>query len=184
MVKWTDVNLNWNDVKSLKVEVASGGGRRSIYINGHKYTHTELRKNKPSSFGGTRMHLFGLDFVIKVDSPALYRENYMDTDRKQSNSEFKLWNNIEPNDRKYFAEVIAYEKNRYIVFRRYAEIDDINQPKQKIALKHIRKIDDLINKYDIADVETEIWKKTVETHNWGMVNGQPLIFDYGFADDY
>lgn len=183
MVKWADVNLHWADVNSLSIEVGNKNGERYIILNGHKHTRQSLEKNKPSSLGGTRMHLFGLDFVIKVDSPKLYKNNWMSTSFKQSNAEYEVWKNIEKKDRKYFAEVIAYEKNKYIVFRRYLDIDDINTPLQKIRKRHINKVESLTTKYDICDVNTG-WYKGHVTHNWCLVDGKPLIFDYGFSDVY
>lgn len=183
MVKWFDVNLNWTDIKTLDVVVGKTRNERVIVLNGVKYTSQMLKKNKPSSMTGTRMHLFGLDFVIKVDSPCLYRSWGMDEERKQSNVEFNIWNSLKKRDRKYFAEVLDYKEDSHIVFKRYPEIDDMNHPKQKIYKKFCNKINKLIDTYQLCDIDTDIWNRVTETHNWAMVGGQPLIFDYGFSMD-
>lgn len=183
MVKWFDVNLNWADVKTLDVVVGKTRNERVIVLNGVKYTRQMLKKGKPSSLTGTRMHLFGLDFVIKVDSPHLYRSWGMNEARKQSNVEFQIWNTIKNKDRKYFAEVVDYKEDSYIVFKRYPEIDNMNQPKQKIYKRYVDKIEKLVNDYGLSDIDTDTWGKSHETHNWAMVGGKPLIFDYGFSWD-
>lgn len=183
MVKWFDVNLNWADIKTLDVVVGKTRNERVIVLNGVNYTRQMLKKSKPSSMTGTRMHLFGLDFVIKVDSPYLYRSWSMNEGRKQSNVEFQIWNKLKKRDRKYFAEVIDYKEDCYIVFKRYPEIDNMNNPKQRILKKFSDKVDKLIEAYGLSDIDTDTWKRVTETHNWAMVDGQPLIFDYGFSWD-
>lgn len=183
MVKWADVNLHWADVNSLSVEVGYKNGKRFILLNGTRYTEESIRANRPRfiQIDGTRIHLFGIDFIIKVDSPARYNRWGMESSLKQSDAEYKTWSAIEKLDRTYFAEVLGYEKNRFIVFRRYPEVDDMNPVGQKIAKRHITKINKLLNKYDLSDIDTDDYLGYDETHNWCLVDGKPLIFDYGFS---
>jgi hypothetical protein len=175
MKPWAHVDLHWSEVTSLSVKLKRGGNR-SIILNGVEYEADRIKESaKDKKIIGMRLHFFGLDFVIKVDVPSLYERGAMIGTTRQSNHEYKIWNSLEESDRKHFAKVIAYEKNRYIVFHRYPEI--VSDKKYNITRKHVDLVHHFTKKYNLCDLSNYM---TSRPHNWVLLNGQVLIYDYGF----
>jgi hypothetical protein len=179
-VKWFDVNLKWEDVYSLDVNIHKNGSR-SILLNDKKYTYNSICKKRPenSYVCGSRFHLFGIDFLIKVDSPKLYKSNYFTIKLNQCKKEFDIWNSVQENDKKFFAEVLDYKENKFIVFKRYNDIHNDEISLKNIKSKHVKKINEIKRKYKLLDVFTEKIGMHYLPFNWCLVNNIPLIYDYG-----
>jgi hypothetical protein len=179
-INWSDVNLKWKDVTSLEVNVYKNGSR-AILLNGKKYTYNSICNKRPKNFyvSGSRLHLFGIDFLIKVDSPKLYKSNYLTTKLNQCKKEFDVWNSIQEEDKKFFAEILDYKENEFIVFRRYNEVHDEEITCKDIKNEHVEKIDGLKRKYKLKDIFSEKIGDQYMAFNWCLVNNIPLIYDYG-----
>jgi len=87
--------------------------------------------------------------------------------------EVRLYNHvIEECDRKYFAELLSwghiFPKNRYF----YVVMKYYNIQHPLVASPIIKKLQKKYQLYDIVNDDGDNW-------NWGLVDGQPMIFDYG-----
>ena len=102
---WCDINLTWDKVKHITATPFIKGKERKIMINGREFTGTSLRTRR-ARVNGTRVHIFGIDFVVKVDCPVKYAREYMSLAYRQSDKEYDLYQKIEESDRQYFPELI------------------------------------------------------------------------------
>lgn len=104
----------------------------------------------------------------------------------QSLSEAAKWELIKDSpDRKYFAEVIgsgltACRKYYWIAQKRYEFDKNTTATPENLTI-----VNQLALKWKIGDIDRyrtsfgEGWEVDGDHPNWGLIKGEPLIFDYG-----
>lgn len=137
---------------------------KTVLLNGNK-----LQSKK----GSSRLLYVGKKHVVKLETDRDSSRSTMFQCRK----EVKLWNDLLPQDKKYFAPILNFDTREYY--------DYIIQPRIKIVIPD-----------DIKEIE-DVWHNTLKRivkyyrlqevycnsngaiRNWCFSNGEPLIYDYG-----
>lgn len=123
------------------------------------------KRTKHYSDGNNGRNVYISDgYVLKVD------------DRGYTHDDMTMWKRIKPRDRKYFVPTLAQgitKDGHGWSIQPYVELDwDVTDEARQIVEK-------LYDKYNLHDID--IYHD--EPRNWGMHNGQPVIFDYGLGVD-
>jgi hypothetical protein len=124
--------------------------------------------------GFSRKILFVKNLVIKIT-----QESVDDNRWDQSTNEFKIWQTLMDEDRKHFAEVVDGGKvmgmNWSWVAQRYLNFEN---PWMHCVPPDIQAlIESLKVRYNLLDIYGSYCGR-----NWGVVNGTPVIYDYGSLD--
>lgn len=125
--------------------------------------------------GHSRKILFKGDLVIKITFHGIGSQIW-----DQSANELKVWKSLRDEDRKHFAEVVDGGKVHGIdwswVAQRFMNFEkpwDYNHVPADIQIL----VDTLKERYALRDLHGNYCGR-----NWGMVNGVPVIYDYGSVE--
>jgi hypothetical protein len=116
--------------------------------------------------GGDRKIFMDRDFVVKVDhKPGTKRST------RQTAREIELWEEMEEEDKKYFASLITYgrtPKGKYWLLQERYYPDSDYKTTTELKLEHLEQ------KYNIRD----LWGYDC---NWFQVCGDLVIYDWGIG---
>lgn len=123
--------------------------------------------------GYSRKIFFVKDLVIKITIHGIGSRIW-----DQSGNELKIWRSLRTEDRPHFAEVVEGGNipgvNWSWVAQRYLNLETMRPvPKDIVGL-----IDSLKTRYNLRDLHGDYCGR-----NWGMVNGVPVIYDYGSVEN-
>lgn len=147
--------------------------------NWHK-DHTILIDGEPgeerelNALGGySRRIIFVRDLVIKITFHGIGSPIW-----DQSGNELKIWRSLRTEDRHHFAEVVEGGIVPVVgwswVAQRFLKFDEDLRP---VPDEIFNLIDSLKVRYSLRDLSGNLCGR-----NWGMVNGIPVIYDYGSVD--
>ena len=132
-----------------------------VLVNGELLDRAVNLRNRPIT---CETYLCG-GVVIKIDMGVEYHS--------QPEWEAELWERIEPQDRRFFTEVLAYgtfEDGRDWIIKKYYPLKyEGRVPKEK----YLKFLAPLVDKYDIRDIDEE-WNCAINAET-----GLPIIFDWG-----
>lgn len=137
---------------------------KSVLLNGEK-----LQSKK----GSSRLLYVGKDYVVKLETDRDSCRSRM----LQCRKEVRIWNELLPQDKKYFAPILKFDTSEYY--------DYVVQPKIKIQIPdNIREVEEtwerflknVVRYYGIYEVYCY---DSGAIRNWCFSNGKPLIYDYG-----
>jgi len=100
---------------------------------------------------------------------------------RQSSRELRLWNIIEPKDRKYFVPPISGQiRGKGWIAQRIIKFKRGRRPNWTYYF-----VENLMRKYGIQDLLGDYFldgdDEKIISANWGITeSGQPIIFDYGW----
>jgi len=103
-------------------------------------------------------------FIVKVDSTS--------DETPEAENEMEIWDKLDEEDRQHFVPILCGSVDEGWVCQEYLEIKHSPKLEQKLRNRLWKEIiEPLSEKYYLYDV-THQW-------NWGLVNGIPMIYDYG-----
>lgn len=131
------------------------GARHTVWM---RYNDRLISVRQPVKYCGLRFKYVATNFVVKFED-----------EEKQCAREAKLWIEIDPRDRKFFAPIIRWNrKEGYILQPR------IRFSKQRPTKEQRKQVEKLADKYHLTDIST-----TSDLWNWRLRwDGRPVIFDY------
>lgn len=124
--------------------------------------HVLINGIKAKRISDYRRHTYKTrKFIVKIDTIAL-----------EAKREVKLWKRLDEEDRKHFVPILCSslvgrwicQERLDIIFANQIEYEERNELWDAI-------IEPICEKYNLADLSPD-W-------NWGMVDGVPMIYDYG-----
>lgn len=111
------------------------------------------------------------EYIIKFDVKDKFNTN---SDLfNQCQREFEFWNNIEPADRKYFAETVYHDSEERFIIQKL-----IRFKRDKVNLLTVALIQDLCSKYGLHDVVASKYRGKIHKANWDITKTGPVIYDY------
>lgn len=129
------------------------------YLNGEKLIRSSGKDESRKIF-------INGDYIVKIEDKSSYHS--------QCQAEFRLWNKIQNRDRKYFVPILYFTRRKEwsAVIQPFLRIKKYNS--ERTSNKYYKMgIERMERKYNIDDLCN--WCGC----NWGVVNGHPVIYDYG-----
>lgn len=124
--------------------------------------------------GYSRRIVFVRDLVVKITFHGVGSRIW-----DQSGNELNVWQHLTKEDRKHFAEVVGGGIVPVVgwswVAQRFLKFDPNVSP---VPDEIFNLIDTLKVRYNLRDISGNLCGR-----NWGMVNGIPVIYDYGSIED-
>jgi hypothetical protein len=132
----------------------------TVIITGDKVTcNGKKAKYTPHGTNGRNVYMTK-DYVIKVDDNGYHHDD------------MGVWMQIEPEDQQYFVPCIAQgeteDGTRWSV-QPFVNFNTRESAKNDNARAIVY---ELIDKYNLSDMHSD---------NWGVIDGKPIIFDYGMS---